>query len=257
MKKLNETYSVVLPTFNEVGHIKKLISEITNILENETINYEILVVDDNSTDGTIDELKKISISHKKVKPLIRYNKKGNLVDSLNEGIQNSKYENIIWLDADFSHPPQYIENFIKVKKENSEIDVLVFSRFLNESRRYFEIEKTKPIFIDLLSVFLNKICKLVLFKNFTDYTSGFICIKKNSINNYRLNGYYGDYFINLIVHCFLNNNKIIELPFDEKRRFSGVSKTTLNKFDFLFKCYFYFIVLIKNKLKIIFKKKFN
>ena len=65
------------------------------------------------------------------------------MDSLNEGILSSKYDNIVWLDADFSHPPKYIEEFINYKRNIEDIDVIVFSRFLKKSIRYYEIEKTK------------------------------------------------------------------------------------------------------------------
>ena len=66
-----------------------------------------------------------------------------------------------------------------------------------------------------------------LYRDFTDYTSGFICVKKKIFENYKLKGNYGDYFVNLIVYCKLNNNSIIELPFIEKERYSGSSKTAM------------------------------
>ena len=54
-----DSYSVILPTLNEVGHIKSLILDISKIFYNLKIDYEIIIVDDNSSDGTIDEIKKI------------------------------------------------------------------------------------------------------------------------------------------------------------------------------------------------------
>ena len=251
MNKTNDSYSVILPTFNEAGHIKKLIKTISEIFERKEITFEIIVVDDNSTDGTIKEVESIIDVNKSVNLLVRKNKKSSLVDSLNEGILSSKYDNIVWLDADFSHPPKYIEEFINYKRNIEDIDVIVFSRFLKKSIRYYEIEKTKAATIDYLSIALNKLCNFFLLKTFSDFTSGYICIKRECIKNYTLKGYYGDYFIDLIVDCFLKNKSIIELPFLEERRFSGVSKTTFNKIDFAIKCYFYIIVLIKNKIKLI------
>ena len=61
-----------------------------------------------------------------------------MVDSLNDGINQSKFEYIIWLDADYSHPPNYINEMINKINENN-YD-LVFSRFLKESKRYFQNE---------------------------------------------------------------------------------------------------------------------
>ena len=253
MSNLNESYSIILPTYNEVGHIEKLVKTISNIFINRSLLFEIIIVDDNSVDGTIDVIKKISKEKKEVISIIREGKKGSLVDSINDGIEISKSENVIWLDADFSHPPKYIEEFINYKKNIKDIDVIVFSRFLKKSIRYYEFDKTKASFIDFLSILLNKLCKFILFDNFTDYTSGYICIKKDFIKDYKLEGHYGDYFINLITDCYLKNKEICELPFLEERRYSGVSKTTFNKLSFMVKCYFYIIVLIKNKFKIILK----
>ena len=250
MNKTNDSYSVILPTFNEAGHIKKLIKTISGIFIRKEITFEIIVVDDNSTDGTINEVESMKNINRSVTLLVRKNKKSSLVESLNEGIKLSKYNNIVWLDADFSHPPKYIEEFINYKRQVEDIDVIVFSRFLKKSIRYYEIENTKAATIDYLSIILNRLCNFFLLKNFTDFTSGYICIKKKCLKNYSLKGFYGDYFINLIVDCFLKNKSILELPFLEERRFSGVSKTTFNKIDFTIKCYFYIIVLIKNKIKL-------
>ena len=252
--KKNNSYSVILPTFNEVGHIKNLIETISKIFEKKEILFEIIVVDDNSSDGTINEVESIKSVNKSVNLIIRKNKKSSLVASLNEGIVFSKYESIIWLDADFSHQPKYIEEFINYKRNIEDIDVIVFSRFLKKSFRYYEIEKIKASTIDYLSIALNKLCNFFLIKSFSDFTSGYICIKRECIKNYSLKGYYGDYFINLIVDCYLKNRSIMELPFLEQKRASGVSKTTSNRIDFAIKCYFYIIALINNKIKL-FKNK--
>ena len=247
------SYSVILPTLNEVGHINSLIKDISNNFDKFNIVYEIIIVDDNSVDGTVEEILKIDdpriIIHKRI------GKKKSLVESLNEGINISKNENIIWMDADFSHPPNYIEKFIKIKNEKN-IDVIVCSRFLKESIRYYNVQNKKKAGIDFLSNFLNKICKLFLFSDFTDYTSGFICIRKKIIKNIKLKGYYGDYFITLITKCKLANYNVLEIPFEEKERASGNSKTTGSKISLIIKCFFYLIALNKCIFKKIFKVSF-
>ena len=255
MEVLKNSYSIILPTFNEAGHIKKLILEIYEIFLTSNDLFEIIVVDDNSTDGTSEIINEISKSNNNVISIIRKNKKSNLVDSLNEGIILSKYNNIIWMDADYSHPPHYLKEIIDFKKKNNEIDLIVFSRFLKSSERYYEKENSKPKFIDLLSIILNKICSFLLFKSFTDYTSGYICIKKNVFNHYKLRGYYGDYFIKLICDSYISKRKIIELPFIEKDRSTGYSKTTFKKISFFIKCSFYLFVVIESFFKKLFLYK--
>ena len=167
---------------------------------------------------------------------------------MRDGIKFSKNDYIIWLDADYSHPPEYINEFIS-NINSFDYDILVFSRFLENSRRYFSLENKKPIIIDSLSIFLNKICKILLFDDFTDYTSGYICIKMQKLNQCSLEGYYGDYFINLIVDAKIKKFKLRELPYIEKPRATGYSKTTEDKINFLIKCFFYFFAIIKSLTK--------
>jgi len=247
------SYSVILPTLNEVGHINSLIKDISNNFDKYNIEYEIIIVDDSSVDGTVEEISNIKnpsiIIHK------RKSKKKSLVDSLNEGINLANKDNIIWMDADYSHPPNYIEQFIKLKNNN--LDLIVCSRFLEKSIRYYNSQNKNKAGIDFLSNFLNKICKIFLFNDFTDYTSGFICIKKKIIKNIKLNGYYGDYFITLITRCKLANYSILEIPFEEKERASGNSKTTSGKINLIIKCFFYFMALTNACLKKFLKFLFN
>ena len=248
---LNNTYSIILPTYNEAGHIQDLIQDIHNIFSEKKIQFEIIIVDDGSKDGTIEKINQLKNSLNNLSLIIRSNLKNSLVDSLNEGIKQSKFDHIIWLDADYSHPPQYINEMInKINEQN--YDLIFFSRFLKESKRYFQNEKHSAQTIDKLSIYLNKLCNFFLYKDLYDYTSGFILIKKTFLKNHKLKGYYGDYFIRLLVDAKLNNLKIIELPFIELDRRSGESKTTGNKFDLIIKCLFYLI-----SIKINFLRKFK
>ena len=70
-----KSYSVILPTLNEVGHIQKLILDISKIFNVNNTKYEIIVVDDNSSDGTIDVVKKIELKNSNVKIFVRKDKK--------------------------------------------------------------------------------------------------------------------------------------------------------------------------------------
>ena len=54
------SYSVILPTLNEVGHINSLIKDISDNFNKFNIEYEIIIVDDNSVDGTVEEISKIN-----------------------------------------------------------------------------------------------------------------------------------------------------------------------------------------------------
>jgi dolichol-phosphate mannosyltransferase len=238
------SYTVILPTLNENGHIIKLIRAIEQIFINNKLQYEILIIDDNSTDGTIDSVRKLLQQNNNVKLFIREGQKKNLARSINLGIENSKFEKIIWMDADFQHPPEYIQ---KIIDNYEKTDVIVFSRFLKESIRYFEIENNKKELNEDQSIFFNKLCRLVFYKDLTDYTSGYICLTKKIFDSYKLEGFYGDYFLSLLVHCKKKNLSILELPFKERARETGSSKTTLKiNIKYLYLCLNYFLTLLKN-----------
>ena len=233
-------YSVILPTLNENGHIVSLIEAIKKIFISNKIKFEIIIIDDNSSDGTIQTVSSLIKQNEN----LLLNLKKNLPDSLNLGIELSKYENIIWMDADFQHPPKYIEEFLK---KSNKFDVIVCSRFLAESERYFKDKNSNKNINENQSYVFNKICKFLLYKDITDYTSGYICIKKKILMRHKLKGFYGDYFVNLLAYLMRNNFKILEIPFKDEMRASGSSKTVVNlNLKYTYTCFRYILTLIKN-----------
>lgn len=119
---------VVIPTYNELENIKKLIPIILS-LEND---LEILVVDDNSPDGTGNYVEKLSMENNRVHVLKRAGKMG-LGSAYIEGFkwalkQKPEYEYIFQMDADFSHEPEKLLEFIEKLRD---YDVVIGSRYLN------------------------------------------------------------------------------------------------------------------------------
>jgi glycosyltransferase involved in cell wall biosynthesis len=237
------SYSVILPTFNEGGHIVNLINEIQNVFKKFKCKYEIIIIDDNSTDKTQINIKK-NFNNKFIKFFVR-KKKRSLVSSLNEGILESANNYIIWMDADFQHPPIYVEKFIKFSRTN---DVIIFSRFLINSKRLYNNINKQQNPNTKFSNFLNKLGNIFLYKDITDYTSGFICINKKLLKK-KLIGHYGDYFMYLIYELKKNKVKILELPFIEQIRKTGESKTTAGYLPYAVKLYYYTLAFFKIFIK--------
>ena len=90
------SYSVILPTLNEKGHIIELIQNIRFIFSKISKEYEIIIIDDNSTDGTIELIRNVDRDYKNIKLFVRQGLKKNLANSINLGIEKSKYDNIIF-----------------------------------------------------------------------------------------------------------------------------------------------------------------
>jgi glycosyltransferase involved in cell wall biosynthesis len=213
--------SIILPTYNEKENITELISSIDSHI---TVPKEILVVDDDSPDGTANTVKNLLKRNPNIPARIIERKKDHgLVSSLNEGITQSKGEIIAWMDADFSHPP-FVLNRLIASVLSGKADVAIASRFVSGGKQKHHAQGESMLGI-LAGTFLNLILKMILSSQITDFTSGFIALKKDLIKKHRLVGSYGEYFLDLTSYLTKINVKIIEIGYESPARIHGVSKT--------------------------------
>lgn len=216
--------SVLLPTYNEKDNIVPLIEAIYKQVAPDTC--EIIVVDDNSPDGTSQAVQQLLDTQKY--PLLRLRTRPTdrgLTKSLREGIQLSLGEIIVWLDCDFSMPPEKIPALLQLVARDG-YDIAVGSRFLDSGSSKKNLAGTgeSPLAV-FLSNILNVLTKLLLFKNFTDYTSGFIAVKKSVLTAIPLRGDYGEYFMDFMVRAILRGYSFKEIPYICVPRRFGESKT--------------------------------
>lgn len=106
MKNLSKQISVIIPAYNEQGTITELIKRTARSLKKHGFTYEIIVVDDNSTDKTCFLAKKLARRYR-VKTLLKKGTKGKAF-SLFEGFKASKFENVAFIDADLQYLPEEI-----------------------------------------------------------------------------------------------------------------------------------------------------
>ena len=117
---MNEKISIILSTYNEKESIEKIINKIFNQLE----NTEIIVVDDNSNDGTLDILKKIE--NKNLKIFSRQSR--GLASAFLLGMINSSGQYVGWID---SNMPQLVSLFDEMKKKLDTNDLVLLSRYVD------------------------------------------------------------------------------------------------------------------------------
>lgn len=218
--------SLILPTFNEAENIIPLIKAIKKAVKKP---LEIIVVDDNSPDGTS---KIVSKYQKKVADKVflitRYKNKG-LTNSIRDGILAAKGEVVVWMDCDFSHPPQFINKLLD--KIDEGYDIAVASRFIKGGG--FQGKRGENLLAIFLSRLMNYSIQFMLGGEFKDYTSGFIAVRLNVIRAIKLRGDYGEYFIDLIYKALAHKFKVVEIPFVNLPRKSGESKTGSNLYEYI------------------------
>jgi len=112
--------SIVTPTFNEKQNIKKLCLEIKEIFTRINLEYEQIIIDNNSTDGTIDIIKKIALEDKKIKVIINQKNFGH-IRSPYYGLLQTSGDASILISSDFQDPPELIEKFIDKWKEGNKV----------------------------------------------------------------------------------------------------------------------------------------
>ena len=101
--------SIVIPTFNEVKNIIPLLKTLINIVSD--FKYEIIVVDDDSPDGTSQEIVKFMKDNKKVKLITRVGRSG-LSSAIKEGLIFAQGKYLLVLDGDGQHEPTFVFNMI-------------------------------------------------------------------------------------------------------------------------------------------------
>ena len=176
MSKNNISVSIIIPCFNEVKTIKKVIY---NILEMKFENLEIIIVDDGSTDGSYELLNEISkdeniilLSHKK-----NYGK-GYAIRTALEKINN---EIVIIQDADLEYNPKdYPALLLPFKETNA--DIVYGSRFLG-SQKYTRIHFFWHFVANKLLTF---VCNLLTNLNMTDMETGYKLFKKDVIKSIKI-----------------------------------------------------------------------
>ncbi|OUX38267.1 MAG: hypothetical protein CBE33_01150 [Candidatus Pelagibacter sp. TMED273] len=232
--------TIILPTINECQNLKILIPEIVKKIDEATINkYEIIVVDDGSTDETDDLINNFNNSNKNIKLLNRQSEPS-LPMSIYEGINKSNYDYVMWLDADGSMPAETIKDLINFQSENLE-HVVVGSRFIKGGgyKGIQEIGKTS-FFSALINVseskdsvsgmiastLFNRLLIYILKSPIKDLTSGFIIGQKKYFHKDNFSrSSYGEYFVYLITDLMRNNVSIKELGYICETRIHGESKT--------------------------------
>ncbi len=224
---------VVVPTYNERENIKSLISEILNL---KVEGLDILVVDDNSPDGTGEIVSELSNCLPQVAIIHRYSERGRGfagIEGFKYGIKKG-YDYIMEMDGDFSHNPKYIPDFLKAIEN---CDVVIGSRYIEGGSEY-----NRLLIRRLISHLANFFLKNILHFKVSDCSSGFRLFKRKSLEEVNIEhlSSKGPWILTEILYeCHQKGHKIKEIPIVFEERTQGTSKLKgqilLHSFWFAFK----------------------
>lgn len=219
----NEKGLVIIPTYNEKENIREIVNTILGL----RLKLDVLVVDDNSPDGTGKILDSLAEEKKNLFVMHRSGKMG-LGSAYKEGFRfafKNGYDFVITMDADFSHNPQDLPTMVdKIKL----CDIVVGSRYVPGGGI-----RNWPLYRLILSGTANKVAKFMIGIDANDFTSGFQCfrtgiLKRVDLDNMRSDGY--SFLSELKYLLARDGGRINEIPIifeDRKHGASKLSKRTI------------------------------
>ena len=214
--------SLIIPTYNERENIQKLLLALEDNLSRSKINSEIIVVDDNSPDGTGRVLEELKTKYQNLQVIHRKGKLG-LSSAVIEGFQIAQGEILGVMDADLSHPIEKISEMYQAIKN---ADLVIGSRYVKNGR----IEGW-----NLYRKILSKGATLLarVFVNIKDPMSGFFMIRRNLVANEEINSKGFKILLELLIKT--NCKNVIEIPITFINRTEGKSKAGIKEIVFFLK----------------------
>jgi glycosyltransferase involved in cell wall biosynthesis len=212
--------SIVLATFNERELIR---TTITELLKEAPAAMEIIVVDDDSPDGTASIAAGLDLPNVKV---IRRRGTRGLASAFNRGIIESRGDIVGWMDADMCMPPAMIPKMYR-KIVDEGYDLVIGSRYAEGGQ-----DDRAPL-RTLSSRAINGFARLVLGYGIRDYDSGFVLMRRSVFDSVTLipRGY-GEYFIEFVYTACRKGLKVGEIGYYFRDRTEGTSKSFPSLFAF-------------------------
>lgn len=209
--------SVVLPTYNEQANIVPLAREILERAAQAGIAAQVVVVDDDSTDGTIDSLRAAFGQDPRLKLIVRKNERG-LATAIWRGLQEADHPVVATMDSDFNHRPR---DLLRLLAALPGCDLVIGSRYvpgggMNTSAARYRFSQA-----------FNLLVRLLLGVPTTDNLSGFLAAPKDVWLGFGPDIFagYGDYAIRLLFFAHRQGLKMREVPVVYENRLGGQSKT--------------------------------
>ena len=227
---MTEDITIILSTYNEKASIEITIKELIKHIN----NVEIVVVDDNSPDGTLEILK--NIDYPKLKIFSRKKTKG-LASAFLLGLINSQGSIIGWVDSNMG---SVVKKFPEMISGLENADIVLLSRYVaggKDDRSTIRVLSSRAI---------NGFAKFILRSKIQDLSSGiFVMKRKVLLDVVPIASGHGEFMVEFLHHAEIKGNKIKEIPYTHRIDIEGNSKTFASTPKFLIFGFFYVLRLFQ------------
>jgi len=206
--------SVIVPLYNEEESIRPLINEIKRALGRVDIDYEVLFIDDGSTDGSLKQIKEIARNDKRFR-FISFRKNYGKSAALHIGFINAKGNAVVTIDADLQDDPQEIYNLLKKLDEGYDLC------------SGWKKKRKDPFIKKISSKFFNFVTRLISGIKIHDFNCGLKAYRKEVVENIKV---YGEMHRYIPVLAKWQGFKITETPVQHRSRRYGKTKYGISRF---------------------------
>lgn len=197
--------SIVIPTYNESKNLPVLVHRLMDVSEKIAKEVEIVIVDDNSPDGTGKIADEMALKNPNITVIHRPNKMG-VGTAVYDGVKAAKASHVVMMDADLHHQPEFVPSITEYLQD---YEIVIASRFVEGSKM-----EASSLQRRLATKIGNILARSLLHLGVKDYTHGFRGYKRSTfLECYRPTDTGGEFNLRLLVEAQKKGFRMFEVPY--------------------------------------------
>ena len=237
--------SILIPVYNDEKHLTQNIDRLLFSLKKTNFEFELIIINDGSTDQTLKEIKKMKYENVRYETYEKNMGKGY---AIKRGIENSYYNNILFTDADLAYPPSQIVKIMETFQRYNGKKMIIANRRHKNSKFILSYDDIRYVYLrEIIGRTFNRLLKLLSLTSHQDTQSGLKIFPKDQIviNKISSNDFLFD--VELLSYLKKKNLDIIDIPIEYTYHDSSSSLNIFkDSYIMFFKLLKLFIKLKKN-----------